>query len=313
MVNEQPAATIEGRVEQMLSLLDLQPRGDLLFTGGRQPGGEGRVFGGQVIAQGLVAAMRTVEPDRLVHSLHAYFMRAGDDAKPIDYQVRQDFDGGSFSTRRVIAMQDERPILTMTASFHRLEQGLAHQAEAMPDVPPPEDLISEIDLITRQVSDPERARAMTRFQRARPMDVRPVTERRFIDPQPAAPVRSSWIRLGAPLTGFPRAAALDVGGNAGNLHRAILAYASDMMLLGTSSLAHGVNWTSPGFMEASLDHALWIHDDFRADEWLLYHMDSPWSARGRGFNRGSFFTRDGRLVASVAQEGLMRYRPPAAG
>jgi acyl-CoA thioesterase-2 len=312
MADERPAPTINGRVDQLLSLLDLKASGELLFTGGRQPGGEGRVFGGQVIAQGLVAAMRTVEPGRLLHSLHAYFMRAGDDAKPIDYQVRQDFDGGSFSTRRIIALQEDRPILTMTASFHRLEKGLEHQAEAMPDVPPPEELISEIELIQQQEKDPARAEAMTRFQSARPMDVRPVTERRFTDPQPMEPVRSSWIRLGASLDDFPRAAEVDVGGNADNLHRAILAYASDMMLLGTSSLAHGVNWTCPGFMEASLDHSLWIHDDFRADEWLLYHMDSPWSGRGRGFNRGRFFSRDGRLVASVAQEGLMRYRPPVA-
>lgn len=312
MVDELPAPTIEGRVDQLLALLDLRPTGELQFTGTRQPGGAGRVFGGQVIAQGLVAAMRTVEPGRLLHSLHAYFMRAGDDGREIDYQVRTDFDGGSFSTRRIIASQGDKPILTMTASFHRLEDGLMHQAEPMPDVPQPEDLPSEIELIERQVADPARARFMSQFQRTRPIDVRPVGSRNFADPQRQPPVTSYWVRVGAPLADNARVASLDLGGDPDNLHRVILAYVSDMMLLGTCSLPHGLSWTKPGFINASLDHAVWIHDSFRADEWLLYHMDSPWSARGRGFNRGSFYTRDGRLVASVAQEGLIRYRPPAA-
>lgn len=308
MTDEQPAETIEGRVAQLLRLLDVRPTGDLAFTGSRQPGGVGRVFGGQVIAQGLMAAMRTVDPAKALHSLHCYFMRAGDEAQEIDYLVRTDFDGGSFSTRRIIAQQSGTPILTMTASFHKLEGGFAHQ-DAMPNVPEPEALLSERERI-EQESDPKTARIMTHFQRMRPIEVRPVERRSMANPTPQPPITHCWVRLGAPLSDLPLAQALAVGGDDANLHRAILAYASDMMLLGTCALPHGVNWTVPGMMTASLDHAVWFHDDFRIDDWLLYAMDSPWAGRGRGFNRGKFYTRDGRLVASVAQEGLIRYREP---
>ncbi len=296
MTDEQPAETIEGRVEQLLRLIDVRATGDLAFTGSRQPGGVGRVFGGQVIAQGLIAAMRTVDPAKALHSLHCYFMRAGEEGPEIDYQVRTDFDGGSFSTRRIIALQADRPILTMTASFHKLEGGFAHQS-AMPNVPEPEALLSENDRIAQE-SDPATAALLTHFQRIRPIEVRPVERRSFAHPVAQPPISHSWLRLGA-----------TIGGDA-NVHRAILAYASDMMLLGTCVLPHGVNWRTPGMMTASLDHALWIHDDFRIDDWLLYATDSTWSGRARGFNRGQFFTRDGRLVASVAQEGLIRYREP---
>lgn len=297
MTEEQPAETIEGRVEQLLRLLDLKADGDLAFTGSRQPGGVGRVFGGQVIAQGLMAAMQTVDPAKLLHSLHCYFMRAGDESQEIGYQVRTDFDGGSFSTRRIIATQSERPILTMTASFHKLEAGFEHQ-EPMPNVPEPEALLTERERI-EQEADPKTARLLTHFQRMRPIEVRPVERRSMAKPVAQQPITHCWLRLGAPI------------GDDANLHRAILAYASDMMLLGTCVLPHAVNWTTPGMMTASLDHAVWFHDDFRADDWLLYAMDSPWAGRARGFNRGRFFTRDGRLVASVAQEGLIRYRVPA--
>jgi acyl-CoA thioesterase-2 len=298
-IDEQPAETIEGRVDQLLTLLDLKPKGDLLFTGSRQPGGTGRVFGGQVIAQGLVAAMQDVAPERILHSLHCYFMRAGDEAQEIDYQVRQDFDGGSFSTRRIIALQSDRPILTMTASFHKLEEGFHHQ-EPMPNVPGPEVLMTEQERIAQE-ADPEVAAMLNRFQSMRPIEVRPIERRSIAKPEPQQPFAHCWLRLGAPI------------GDDMNLHRAILAYASDMMLLGTCALPHGVNWQVPGFMNASLDHAVWFHDDFRVDDWLLYAMDSPWAGRARGFNRGRFYTRDGRLVASVAQEGLIRYRKPAEG
>ena len=291
-----PAPTIEGRVAQLLGSLDLAPMGELAFTGAPQPGGRGRVFGGQVIGQGIVAATRTVEPDRLLHSLHCYFMRAGEEGLAIDYSVEPDFDGGSFSTRRVVAAQRGRPILTMTASFHKLEPGFAHE-EAMPNVPPPEDLMTEIERIEAEADD-KAAKLMTRFQRMRPIEIRPVERRSLTRPVPQPALSHAWMRLGAPI------------GDDAAMHRAILAYASDMMLLGTSVLPHGVNWTKPGMLTASLDHALWIHDDFRVDDWLLYATDSPWAGRGRGFNRGRFFTRDGRLVASTAQEGLIRYRPP---
>ena len=296
MTDEQPAETIEGRVEQLLRLLDVRPTGDLAFTGSRQPGGVGRVFGGQVIAQGLIAAMRTVDPAKALHSLHCYFMRAGDESLEIDYQVRTDFDGGSFSTRRIIALQVERPILTMTASFHKVEGGFSHQSP-MPNVPEPEALLSENERIAQE-SDPATAALLTHFQRIRPIEVRPVERRSFANPVPQPPISHSWLRLGSKI------------GDDANVHRAILAYASDMMLLGTCVLPHGVSWRTPGMMTASLDHALWIHDDFRIDDWLLYATDSTWAGRARGFNRGQFFTRDGRLVASVAQEGLIRFREP---
>ena len=309
MTDEQPAETIEGRVTQLLRLLDVRPTGDLSFTGSRQPGGVGRVFGGQVIAQGLIAAMRTVDPAKALHSLHCYFMRAGDESLEIDYQVRTDFDGGSFSTRRIIALQADRPILTMTASFHKLENGFSHQS-AMPNVPEPEALLSENERIAQE-SDPATAALLTHFQRIRPVEVRPVERRSFANPVPQPPISHSWLRLGAPLSDLPLAQALAVNGDDANIHRAILAYASDMMLLGTCVLPHGVSWRTPGMMTASLDHALWIHDDFRIDDWLLYATDSTWAGRARGFNRGQFFSRDGRLVASVAQEGLIRYRPPS--
>lgn len=296
MTPEAPADTLEGRVAQLLALLDVRANGELCFIGSRQPGGQGRVFGGQVIAQGLMAAMRTVEPDRILHSLHCYFMRAGDEDMEITYLVRTDFDGGSFSTRRIIAEQAGRPILTMTASFHKLEPGFSHQDE-MPDVPAPEDLLSENQRIERE-TDPATAALMTRFARLRPIEIRPVEDRSFINPSPTPALAHSWMRLGVTI------------GDDANLHRAILAYASDMMLLGTSLLPHGANWRTPGMMSASLDHAVWLHDDFRIDDWLLYVCDSPWAGRGRGFNRGRFYSRDGRLVASCAQEGLIRLRAP---
>jgi acyl-CoA thioesterase-2 len=297
MSKPEPAPTIEGRVEQLRELLDVQAAGERRYLGTQQPGGVGRVFGGQVIAQGLAAAMHEVAPERNLHSLHAYFMRAGDEEQPITYQVERDFDGGSFSTRRIIALQSEQPILSMTASFHRLEPGLTHE-EPMPNVPGPDDLMTEEEAITKEV-DAETAARMMHFQRVRPIEVRPVERYPLLNPKPQQAFRHCWLRLGAPI------------GDDMRLHSAILAYASDMMLLGTASLPHGVNWTLPGFTNASLDHALWIHDDFRVDDWLLYAMDSPWAGRARGFNRGRFYTRDGRLVASVAQEGLLRYRPPA--
>ncbi len=318
---EPPAKTFAGRADQLLRLLDVGAVGDGTYRGARQPGGRGRVFGGQVIAQGLVAAMRETEPARHLHSLHCYFMRAGNEDLPIDYTVNRDFDGGSFSTRRILAAQAGRPILTMTASFHRMEAGFAHQ-EPMPNVPEPEALLSESERIAQE-SDPATAKFLTRFQHSRPIEIRSVERRTLRNPVPQSPTAHLWLRLGARLEDLPHApvlaaamglqGGLEAGLEAGNmmpLHRAILAYASDMMLLGTCVLPHGINGTVPGVTMASLDHAVWFHDDFRADDWLLYATDSPWAGRARGFNRGRFYTRDGRLVASVAQEGLIRFRPP---
>ncbi|ODP37698.1 acyl-CoA thioesterase [Sphingomonas turrisvirgatae] len=280
-------------VAELLAVLDVEELDVDLYRGHRQPGGVGRVFGGQVIAQGLQAAQRSVE-DKVAHSLHAYFMRPGDENFPITYRVVRDFDGGSFATRRVIAMQRGTPILSMTASFQRDEGGLHHQ-DTMPDVPPPEGLKTEQELRRERIDEiPERFRPF--FLRRRPIEMRPCQPRDWIDPQKAEPVWQCWIRALSPLPDDPA------------VHRAVLAYASDMALMGTSMLPHGVNWQTPGMQTASLDHAVWLHEPFRADEWLLYACDSPWAGHARGFNRGRVYTRDGRLVASTSQEGLIRKR-----
>lgn len=279
-------------VAGLTALLDVETLDTDLYRGARQPGGVGRVFGGQVIAQALQAAQRSVDDGKVAHSLHAYFMRAGDEDYPILYRVVRDFEGRSFANRRVIAMQKGKPILNMAASFHLPDDGLHHQ-DTMPDVPPPEELRSEAEL-REQIRDqiPEKFKRF--FLRARPIEIRPVNPRNWFQPEPREPRQYSWFRVVVPLPDDPA------------LHRAMLAYASDMTLLGTCMLPHGVSWMSGQVQTASLDHALWMHEPFRFDEWLLYATDSPWAGHARGFNRGSIYARDGRLVASVAQEGLIR-------
>jgi acyl-CoA thioesterase II len=285
----------EQLVTELIDLLAVQRMGDGWYLGKRKKDGFGRVFGGQVIAQALVAAQNTVGPERVAHSLHAYFMRAGSEDFEITYRVERDFDGGSFSTRRVIAMQQDKPIFNMAASFQTLEEGFAHQ-DAMPDVPMPEDLPTELELRNRFADQvPEKFRA--NFLRERPFENRPCDPRDWLGGEKRIPaIQNIWFRLRAPID------------DDASVHRAMLAYASDSYLLGTCTLPHGVSWMTPGMMSASLDHAIWFHDDFRADEWLLYSCDSPWTGRGRGFNRGSIYTREGRLVATCAQEGLIRMR-----
>ena len=288
------AATPEGLVAQLTALLDVEEIDTDLYRGARQPGGVGRVFGGQVIGQALQAAQRSVEGAKQAHSLHAYFMRPGNEDHPIIYRVVRDFEGRSFATRRVIAIQKGQPILNMAASFQLPEDGLHHQ-DFMPDVPPPDALRSERELREEiQEHVPEKLRRF--FLRARPIEIRPVNPRNWFDPQPGEPIQHSWFRVAAPLPDDPA------------LHRAMLAYASDMTLLGTCMLPHGVSWMTGRVQTASLDHAIWLHEPFRFDEWLLYTTDSPWAGHARGFNRGRIFSREGRLVASVAQEGLIRLR-----
>ena len=284
----------------LVDLLDVEELDTDLYRGRRSRGGVGRVFGGQVIAQALQAAQRSTPKDdgapKIAHSLHAYFMRAGDEDFPIIYRVVRDFEGRSFATRRVVAMQRGQPILNMAASFQVPEDGFHHQ-DAMPDVPAPETLATEAELRAKDaVHLPERQRIQV--TRPRPIEIRPVFPRKWFEPTPTDPVQHSWFRVCAPVGDDPA------------MHRAILSYASDMSLLGTCMLPHGVNWTTPGFQSASLDHALWLHEPFRADEWLLYVTDSPWAGHARGMNRGRIFAADGRLVASVAQEGLIRQRAP---
>ncbi|GGB32376.1 acyl-CoA thioesterase II [Sphingomonas metalli] len=280
--------------QQLVTLLDVEQIDTDLFRGARQPGGEGRVFGGQVIAQALQAAQRSTDAPKVAHSLHAYFMRPGDEDFPIIFRVVRDFEGRSFATRRVIAMQRGQPILNMACSFQTPEDGFVHQ-DAMPGVPAPEALANEQDLLAR-IADQLPERHRQRMLRRRPVEIRPVSPRDWLSPRDAAPVQHVWFRLAGRIGDDPA------------MHRAVVAYASDFGLLGTGLLPHGVTWLSPGMQVASLDHALWLHESFRADEWLLYTMDSPWAGHARGFNRGRIFTQDGRLVASAAQEGLMRQR-----
>jgi acyl-CoA thioesterase-2 len=238
------------------------------------------------------------EPPREAHSLHGYFILPGDLEAPIVYFVDRLRDGGSFTTRRVTAIQHGRAIFNLSASFHRGEGGHEHQS-GMPEAPPPEALAPELALI-REVADriPEPLRDV--LTQDRPIDVRPVAPADFFRPEPRPPVRHAWLRAASPLPDDPLT------------HQAVLAYASDYSLLGTALQPHGLSLRTPGLQVATLDHALWMHRPFRADEWLLYAMDSPTAAGARGFVRGAFYTRDGRLVASTAQEGLMRMRAPAA-
>ncbi len=286
-------------VDELVDLLAVQRMGDGWYLGKRKAGGVGRVFGGQVIAQALAAAQETVGEARAAHSLHAYFMRAGSEDFEITYRVERDFDGGSFSTRRIIALQQDKPIFNMAASFQKLETGFSHQ-NPMPIVTQPEDLTPEAELRARMVDKiPEAHRA--NFLRERAFEFRQVDPRDVVGGNPRFPaVQDIWFRLRAPI------------GDDASIHRAALAYASDSWLLGTSTLPHNVRWETPGFMSASLDHAIWFHDDFRADDWLLYSCDSPWAGRGRGYNRGTIYSRDGRMVATCTQEGMIRMRRDAA-
>lgn len=291
-----PAATAAGLVR----LLTVQPEaGADLFTGPRKPGGVGRVFGGQIVAQALAAAQATVAADRPVHSLHAYFLRPGSEDADTRYTVMRDLDGGNFANRRVVASQGDAPIFTMTASFHRRSEAgenLAMQhGLPMPSVPSPDDLPSEADLLTIYADRlSEQRRAL--LSRPRAIEMRPAEPLNWLRETPAEPVAHTWLRCVAPLPDDPA------------LHRAVIAYVSDMTLLGTSLLPHGISGKAGSAQVASLDHALWFHADARADQWLLYACDSPWAGNMRGFSRGRIFTQDGRLVAETAQEGLVRRR-----
>ncbi len=287
------ALAMSRALEQLLSILDLEALEVNLFRGLSPQVGWQRVFGGQVIGQALVAANRTVE-GRLAHSLHAYFLRAGDPSVPIIYEVDRIRDGGSFSTRRVIAIQHGQAIFSMAASFHKEEGGLHHQIK-MPDVPPPEALPSEAELKARLIDRlPPQVKAY--WEHERPIEIRPVDLSRYLSPENRAPSQHVWIRATWAL------------GDDLALHQCVLAYASDFTLLDTALIAHGRFVFDPTLMLASLDHALWFHRKFRADEWLLYSQDSPTSGGGRAFCRGTLFTQDGVLVASTAQEGLVRER-----
>ncbi len=284
-------------VEALLSILDLEPLELNLFRGRSPKEGWQRVYGGQVLGQALVAAVRTVEEPRAVHSMHAYFLLGGDPNHPIIYEVERVRDGGSFTTRRVKAIQHGRAMFIMSASFQKEEASYEHAAP-MPDVPPPEALPSATELMAKLI-DVLPASMRAYWSQERPIDMRPVDMSRYLGREPRSPVQHIWMRSNARLPDDLK------------LHQCVLAYASDFTLLDTALIAHGKLLFDSDIQLASLDHALWFHRPFRADEWLLYAQDSPSAHGARGFCRGSVFTRDGLLIASVAQEGLMRKRQSA--
>ncbi len=281
-------------VEKLLSILDLEPLEHNLFRGRSPQNGWQRVFGGQVIGQALMAASRTVPEDRHIHSLHAYFVQPGDPRVPIIYQVERLRDGGSFTTRQVKAIQHGKVMYTMAASFQREERGLEFQAQ-MPDVPMPEDLPGE-DELERKFKDHPQDDIRRYWGWVRPIEMRPTSLSHYTSNTSLDPVQHVWIRSTQDLTDDPR------------MHQCVLAYASDMTLLDTSLFPHGKWVFDPDILPASLDHAMWFHRPFRADDWLLYTTDCTSTSGGRGMNRGLVFTRDGTLVASTAQEGLIRVK-----
>ena len=276
-------------LDVLLEQLDLEQIEVNLFRGISSSMGGPRVFGGQVIGQALIAASRTVEA-RPCHSLHGYFLRPGDPSLPIVYDVDRIRDGKSFTTRRVVAIQKGEAIFNMSASFQVVEEGLNHQFE-MPDVPPPEECQDESEAWEEMRADlPEHMQRMTR---ERPIEMRRLEPFNMVKPKKRPPYQHVWLRARNALPDDPA------------LHQCILAYASDMGILSTCTLPHGMSFMS-GLMTASLDHAMWFHRPFRVDEWILFAQDSPVSGGSRGFNRGMMFSRDGTLIASVAQEGLIR-------
>lgn len=285
---------MEEVTRKLVGLLDVAPLGDDHFTGESDDLGFPNVFGGQVLGQALMAASRTVQ-QRQAHSMHAYFLRPGNPRRGIDYEVQRVRDGGTFTVRRIIARQDDREILTAMVSFQVAEEGFEHQHD-YPGTPDPEGLISEHELRQKMGSMiPEERRE--NMLRERAIDIRPVSPMDPLEPEPRPPHKQNWFRAKGTLP------------DDSVLHRAMLVYASDFGLLTTSMYPHGLGLSTPGMQVASLDHAIWFHRPLRMDDWLLYDMDSPSASSGRGMNRGSVFSRDGSLVASVAQEALIRQRP----
>ncbi|PQA48949.1 acyl-CoA thioesterase II [Amnimonas aquatica] len=283
-------------MQELLQLLDLENLEINLFRGKSHDYFGKNVFGGQVLGQALMAAGRTVDGERLAHSLHAYFLRPGDPTTPIVYQVERVRDGKSFTTRTVKAIQHGEIIFTMMASFADAEDGFDHQLP-MPEVPGPEGLPSELDL-RRMVAPyvPEKYRAL--LESDRPIELRPIDPVNPFALEPREPQRAHWMKAQMTLPDDPF------------LHQCMLAFASDFALMGTAMLPHAAHFMQPDMQCASIDHAMWFHRPFRIDEWLLYHMDAPSASAAKGINRGLIYTQDGTLVASTAQEGLIRRRPP---
>lgn len=289
-------------LSKLLTILSLERIEENLFRGQSQDLGWGRVFGGQVLGQALSAARQTVGDDRVVHSIHGYFLRPGLVDKPIVYTVDPIRDGRSFATRRVVAIQGGQAILNLAASFQIDEPGFSHH-DPMPAAPPPDGLLSEQELGRRYLARmPESVLAAIpaglkeRATADQPIEIRPVAPLDPAAPPICDPVRQVWLRASGALPDDPE------------LHRTLLAYVSDFHLLTTSMQPHGVSWLTPGMQVASLDHAMWFHRPLRMDEWLLYHVHSPAAGGARGLVTGRFYTQKGELVATVAQEGLIRDR-----
>jgi acyl-CoA thioesterase-2 len=282
-------------MQQLLDILDLEQLEHNLYRGRSPQESWQRVFGGQTIAQALVAAQRTVDQDRHVHSLHAYFMRPGDTAIPIVYQVDRLRDGGSFTTRRVTATQHGQAIFSLEASFQVEEEGLEHQMPMPRDVPPPESLRSQSEIL-RDYGEAVPLGVRRYWERERPVEMRPIILEHYTSREKLAPIQDIWIRTTGAVPDDRR------------LRAAVLAYLSDMTLLDTSTFAHGRAVFDRDIQAASLDHAMWFHRDHQLDGWLLYTQDSPSTGGSRGFTRGALYSQDGTLLASVAQEGLIRLR-----
>jgi acyl-CoA thioesterase-2 len=284
------------RIDELLRVFELEPLEVNLFRGQSQDIGSPQVFGGQVLGQALRAASATVPDGRLVHSLHAYFLRRGDCNAPIIYDVDRSRDGKSFTSRRVVAIQHGEQIFNMAASFQIEEAGFDHQI-AMPEVPAPDELpdaTAQLRALLQQMPERLPARVRRFLETPRPFEFRVAQEIDYLKPRKQAPLRQAWFR------------AVGRVPDDETLHRCLLAYVSDFYLLDTATLPHGTSFLHTKLIMASIDHAMWFHRPLRVDEWLLYALDSPSASGARGFARASVFARDGRLVASTAQEGLIR-------
>ncbi len=281
-------------LEELVQMLSLERIEENLFRGQSQDLGWGQVFGGQVLGQALSAAAKTVDPTRVVHSFHGYFLLPGRVDRPIVYDVDRIRDGRSFTTRRVVAIQNGQAIFTMAASFQVEEPGYDHQDE-MPQIVGPEGLPSQTELV-QKIADKMPAFLKDRLTAESPIEIRPVDPMNPLQPDKRAPHGAWWVRANGSLPEDPA------------LHRYLLAYASDFNLIGVALYPHGASWMTGQVQVASIDHAMWFHRSFRMDDWLLQVVESPSASGARGLSRARYFTRDGRLVASTAQEGLTRER-----
>ncbi|MEE4246014.1 MAG: acyl-CoA thioesterase II [Kangiellaceae bacterium] len=281
-------------LNELVQLLQLERIEQNLFRGQSQDLGLPQLFGGQVIGQALSAAKQTIDPVRTSHSFHSYFLLPGDSKKPIVYEVEAIRDGRSIATRRIKAIQHGRTIFYMTASFHTQEEGFDHQAE-MPDVVAPEQLKSEQD-IAKQFIDHIPETLQKKFTVDRPIEMRPVEFINPLNPEKSLPVKHVWMKTNGVLPDDHR------------IHKYMLAYASDFGFLPTATQPHGISFLTPKLQMATIDHSMWFHRDFRFDDWLLYEINSPSASNQRGFVLGKIFNQQGELVASTAQEGVLRFK-----